>query len=90
MKISAVAIGWGSTYFGGDPSTTLKQVALPILDPTKWPCSVYITYAPGQICAGELNGGADTCQADSGGPLMLENPDGRWEVIGITSFGKSW
>jgi hypothetical protein len=66
MKISGVAIGWGSTYFGGNPSTTLKQVALPILDPTKWPCNLYVTYAPGQICAGELSGGADTCQADSG------------------------
>jgi secreted trypsin-like serine protease len=21
---------------------------------------------------------------------MIENTDGRWEVIGITSFGKSW
>jgi hypothetical protein len=66
MKISGVAIGWGSTYFGGNPSTTLKQVILPILDATKWPCNIYITYTPGQICAGQLNGGADTCQADSG------------------------
>ena len=25
-----------------------------------------------------------------GGPLMVENGDNRWEVVGITSFGKSW
>jgi hypothetical protein len=66
MKSAGVAIGWGSTYFGGNPSNTLKQVVLPILDSTKWPCNIYITYSPGQICAGELSGGADTCQADSG------------------------
>ncbi|CAF2871195.1 unnamed protein product [Rotaria sp. Silwood2] len=89
MKISGVATGWGSISFGGDPSVTLKQVVLPILDATKWPCSVYITYLSGQICAGELQGGSDTCQADSGGPLMIENSDSRWEIVGITSFGKS-
>ncbi|CAF1577367.1 unnamed protein product [Adineta steineri] len=89
IKTSGVAIGWGSTYFGGNPSTTLKQVVLPILDVNKWPCNIYITYAPGQICAGELSGGADTCQADSGGPLMIENANNRWEIVGITSFGKS-
>lgn len=65
-KASGIAIGWGSTYFGGEPSTTLKQVLLPILDTVKWPCNIYVTYAEGQICAGELSGGADTCQADSG------------------------
>ncbi|CAF1081394.1 unnamed protein product [Rotaria sp. Silwood1] len=89
VKSSAVAIGWGSTSFGGRPSESLKQVVLPLLDTTKWPCNIYVTHAQGQICAGELNGGIDTCQADSGGPLMVENSDSRWEIIGITSFGKS-
>jgi hypothetical protein len=66
MKSSGVAIGWGSTSFGGRPSRALKQVVLPILETTKWPCNSYVTFAQGQICAGELSGGADTCQADSG------------------------
>ena len=89
-KSSGVAIGWGSTSFGGRPSTALKQVILPILDTNKWPCNIFTTFNQGQICAGELSGGADTCQADSGGPLMIENADNRWEIVGITSFGKSW
>ncbi|CAF0730459.1 unnamed protein product [Didymodactylos carnosus] len=88
-KTSSVAIGWGSTSFGGKPSLSLKQVALPILESNKWPCNGYLTFPSGQICAGELSGGADTCQADSGGPLMIENNDLRWEIVGITSFGKS-
>lgn len=66
INANAVAIGWGSTSFGGTPSTTLKQVILPILEANKWPCNVYVTYLPGQICAGVLQGGSDTCQADSG------------------------
>jgi guanylate cyclase len=65
-KSSGIAIGWGSTSFGARPSTALKQVVLPILETTKWPCNVFVTHAQGQICAGELSGGADTCQADSG------------------------
>lgn len=65
-KSTGVATGWGSTSFGGRPSNALKQVVLPILDTNKWPCNVFVTHAQGQICAGELSGGADTCQADSG------------------------
>ncbi len=73
VNSAGVAIGWGSTYFGGNPSPTLKQVVLPILDATKWPCNVYVTYAQGQICAGELSGGVDTCQADSGFISLIMN-----------------
>ena len=108
LKSSGIATGWGSTYFGGNPSNTLKQVILPILETNTWPCNIYVTYSQGQLCAGELSGGSDTCQADSGdvlhycthyshrgsrilgGPLMIEKADSRWEIVGITSFGKSW
>ena len=36
------------------------------------------------ICAG--NGDTDACTGDSGGPLLVER-NGRWTVIGVTSFG---
>lgn len=38
-----------------------------------------------QICAGQI--GRDTCQGDSGGPLVSKGSDGRWYLVGITSYG---
>ena len=37
------------------------------------------------ICGGET--GVDTCQGDSGGPLIA-NIDGKFTLVGVTSFGK--
>jgi len=41
---------------------------------------------PGHSCAGNLEGGQDICQADSGGPLIVPN-GGRWNAIGIVAAG---
>jgi len=46
---------------------------------------------PDHICAG--HSGADSCDGDSGGPLMARrrggasNGDDQWVIVGITSFG---
>lgn len=44
---------------------------------------------PSQICAGDLAGGKDTCEGDSGGPLFLKSsdPNCNYDVVGITSIG---
>ncbi|KAF4533087.1 hypothetical protein B566_EDAN003807, partial [Ephemera danica] len=37
------------------------------------------------ICAG--NGAAAVCTADSGGPLLVQEEDGLWTLVGVSSFG---
>jgi secreted trypsin-like serine protease len=37
------------------------------------------------ICAGKR--GVDTCQGDSGGPMVRMTGAGRWEQVGIVSWG---
>ena len=39
------------------------------------------------ICAGYAQGGKDSCEADSGGPLVCRAPSGRWKLIGLVSWG---
>ncbi len=39
------------------------------------------------LCAGFQDGTPDTCGGDSGGPLARK-VDGRWRVVGVTSYGK--
>jgi secreted trypsin-like serine protease len=40
------------------------------------------------LCAGYPQGGTDTCEGDSGGPLLVPAPDGGVRLAGATSFGK--
>ncbi|CAF2978182.1 unnamed protein product [Rotaria sp. Silwood2] len=40
-----------------------------------------------EICAGDYNQRTDTMSGDSGGPLLIRQSDGRWIVLGITSYG---
>jgi secreted trypsin-like serine protease len=38
------------------------------------------------LCAGHEDGSPDTCGGDSGGPLARK-VDGRWRLVGVTSYG---
>jgi len=85
------ATGWGTLYSGGPLSSVKMQVQLPILSDASCK-SYYTTYgyqidATTQVCAGQAGQGKDTCQGDSGGPLHIKSSDGRWYLVGLTSFG---
>ncbi len=39
------------------------------------------------VCAGTANGGADSCEGDSGGPMVVKDKNGRYVLAGIISWG---
>ncbi|XP_030851876.1 uncharacterized protein LOC590372 isoform X3 [Strongylocentrotus purpuratus] len=81
--------GWGAISEGGDPSETLQKAVVNLLDQER--CNSDVSYngtlTDNMICAGYERGIIDTCQGDSGGPLTCEGDDGRWHLVGATSFG---
>jgi secreted trypsin-like serine protease len=40
------------------------------------------------ICSGREKTQRDTCQGDSGGPLFVKGADGKFTLVGITSWGE--
>eukprot|EP00057_Strongylocentrotus_purpuratus_P011161 XP_011665635.1 PREDICTED: uncharacterized protein LOC585547 isoform X4 [Strongylocentrotus purpuratus] len=78
--------GWGNTEAGFDADVLQKAIVHLI---TNERCAeLYVNRTSDQmICAGYERGGIDTCQGDSGGPLVCEGSDGRWHLVGATSWG---
>ena len=69
----------------------LRHVAVPIVDSETCQRAVSpygYTLSGGQVCAGFAEGGKDSCNGDSGGPLMVEGRlNGKPELVGIVSYG---
>ncbi|MCJ2543509.1 trypsin-like serine protease [Thermostichus vulcanus] len=91
---AATIIGWGATQqrtAGQEPSgfpRDLQQATVPIVSNAECnaPQSYDGTILDSMLCAGFPQGGVDSCQADSGGPLVVPNGNG-FALAGITSFG---
>lgn len=79
--------GWGN--LGDDTYPTVARwVELPFVDDETC-AGVYADEfdAESMVCAGDLtNGGIDTCDGDSGGPLMATQ-DGEPVLVGVVSWG---
>ena len=92
--LMATAIGWGRRLDGVDQRSTniLQKVDVPILDNAvcqRWfneGTKKRVTIGNGIMCAGYEAGGKDSCNGDSGGPLMIKR-DGRQVVVGVVSTG---
>lgn len=84
----ATTIGWGVTSFGGLPSDVLLEAQIEIFPDSL--CELYGTsFNPDtMVCAGAPDYSADSCQADSGGPLFIQEEFGSYLLVGVTSFGR--
>ncbi|GBL89638.1 Serine proteinase stubble [Araneus ventricosus] len=89
---SAFVSGWGKTTHGGAIPNLLQEVQVPIMSNAD--CVEMFKEAghtklikPTFLCAGYKAGGKDSCEGDSGGPLMVERENGQWVLVGTVSHG---
>jgi len=85
------AAGWGNT--GPSPPKYPKELhQVKVETQTRALCNRPQSYngsvTARMVCAGFPEGGKDTCDGDSGGPLTARDEDGAWRVqFGIVSWG---
>jgi trypsin len=78
---TGTVIGFGHTKFQGAVSQRLQEIKIDVLEHAKCEAGYGLMNATLQFCAG--NTGRDSCNGDSGGPMI--SPGGV--LIGIVSFG---
>ncbi|XP_008838629.1 granzyme A [Nannospalax galili] len=80
--------GWGNTQNKRSPSDVLREVNITVIDRKICNDEKHYNFNPviglNMICAGSLRGEKDSCDGDSGSPLLC---DGVFR--GITAFGLS-
>ncbi|XP_050040205.2 clotting factor G beta subunit-like isoform X1 [Dermacentor andersoni] len=98
LKLSGhvVVLGWGLRSFGGrQPPKLQTRGALAIsndeCNEIYRQSSSFLTRLPdgiteGIVCAANYTG-VDACQGGSGGPMLAQDLDSQWNVVGIVSFG---
>nr|AID60338.1 trypsin-4 [Nilaparvata lugens] len=88
----AYVTGWGRLYENGPLPSVLQEVSVPVINntvcETMYRAAGYIEHIPEIfICAGWKKGGFDSCEGDSGGPMVIQRPDRRWVLAGVISWG---
>ncbi|XP_076033539.1 inactive CLIP domain-containing serine protease A8-like [Oratosquilla oratoria] len=87
------ASGWGKDAFNGNFQHILKKVDLPIVAHSHCQALLrrtrlgrFFRLHESFLCAGgEV--GKDVCRGDGGGPLVCEEKDGTYTLVGITAWG---
>ncbi|XP_065076544.1 venom serine protease-like isoform X2 [Ochlerotatus camptorhynchus] len=81
------AVGWGTMDFGAPASSVLRKVSLMVVSHEQ--CKLKMNSSGitlNQMCT--FAEGRDTCQYDSGGPVLYTNPNtGVVYHIGVISYG---
>src|SRR5437660_3351892 len=68
----AQILGWGSTAEHGGGSAVLRTATVPLVSDVDWAAALGAAFdATEMTCAGDPAGGVDTCEFDSGGPLVV-------------------
>ncbi|CAG9805159.1 unnamed protein product [Chironomus riparius] len=89
---TAFVTGWGRLYEDGPLPSVLQEVSVPIIKneicEAMYRSAGYIEHIPHIfICAGWQKGGRDSCEGDSGGPMVIQRTDKRFQLAGIISWG---
>ncbi|XP_001657967.2 venom serine protease [Aedes aegypti] len=82
------ALGWGTLDFGGPQATELQKASLQVMNLTtcRSQLSGMNSVQDSQICT--YTPGKDSCQYDSGGPLLYTDPSGGTVyAIGVINYG---
>jgi len=82
------AAGWGTMSSGG---LAIVNQEVDLCVTTHADCTAYYgatCHKLTMVGAGTRGDGKDTCQGDSGGPLVVKESDGKWNLIGLTSWGR--
>ncbi|XP_022101267.1 trypsin-1-like [Acanthaster planci] len=90
---NAYVTGWGDTQKWGQGSypDKLQQVMTPIMDHSE--CNKRMSdISAGHVDNTMICGGFDAeengaCSGDSGGPFVIKNSSGKWELVGVVSWG---
>ncbi|RWS11280.1 hypothetical protein B4U79_15430, partial [Dinothrombium tinctorium] len=80
-----------SALFGKTPNV-LQIAKVPILSNEKCrdmyrKAGYNRQFSESVLCAGYEEGGKDSCEGDSGGPLMVQRADKSWVLVGLVSNG---
>uniref|UniRef100_A0A182NZG7 Peptidase S1 domain-containing protein n=1 Tax=Anopheles epiroticus TaxID=199890 RepID=A0A182NZG7_9DIPT len=89
---TAFVTGWGRLYEDGPLPSVLQEVTVPVIEnkicETMYRSAGYIEHIPHIfICAGWKKGGYDSCEGDSGGPMVIQRGDKRFLLAGVISWG---
>ncbi|KAF9801678.1 hypothetical protein SFRURICE_018235 [Spodoptera frugiperda] len=87
---TAIVAGWGAMNETGKWSCTVREAELPVLSNEACRNTNYNATKIKEVmmCAGfPETAHKDACTGDSGGPLITENDDHMYDLIGVVSWG---